>query len=155
MDTNSITTNPFGLHFDNAYFDGSYFTPSLPGDSLLHGPYGAATSVKWTGGNTMTLSTSINPTVKAVAYKSGNSGANGALIAYGRYGKGKFVAMADSSPTDDASGDTNDQLYDGWITDANGNHRRLIMNATIWLVAKKHRYRYRRCTGRSDHIYST
>jgi len=44
------------------------------------------------------------------------------------------VALGDSSPADDGSGDRNDRLYDGWIEDANGNHERLIMNGTLWLA---------------------
>ena len=43
--------------------------------------------------------------------------------------------MGDSSPADDGSGDSNDALYNGYIADANGNHRKLIMNATVWLAA--------------------
>ena len=55
-------------------------------------------------------------------------------MASATYGTGKVVVFGDSSPCDDGSGDNNDNLYDGWVTDANGNHRILIMNATIWLA---------------------
>lgn len=56
------------------------------------------------------------------------------MCAHATYGSGKVVAFGDSSPADDGSGDLNDNLYDGWISDANGNHERLIVNATIWLA---------------------
>ena len=45
--------------------------------------------------------------------------------------------MGDSSPSDDGSGDPGDVLYGGWTTDAAGNHRKLIMNMTIWLMGGK------------------
>jgi hypothetical protein len=51
-----------------------------------------------------------------------------------RYGLGKIAALGDSSPADDGTGDPNDVLYDGYITGANGNHKKLIMNTTFWLV---------------------
>jgi len=42
--------------------------------------------------------------------------------------------LGDSSPADDGTGDYGDNLYDGWLEDANGNHRRLIMNGSVWLA---------------------
>ena len=57
------------------------------------------------------------------------------MFAYGRCGRGKIAAMGDSSPADDGTGDDNDNLYNGYTSDANGNHQKLIMNATIWLLA--------------------
>lgn len=82
----------------------------------------------------MTLNTTANSTVKGIIYKSGTSGNNNVLAAYALYGSGKVFAIGDSSPADDGTGDSGDILYDGWIADANGNHERLIMNATIWLA---------------------
>ena len=136
MRNNTVHANPFGLYLDSLSFSGSYFVSNIPGDSIVNGPYGNVSSVKWSSGTSMTLNPTANSTVKGVVYKSGGSGNNGVLLAYGRYGTGKFVVMGDSSPTDDASGDPGDQLYDGWIADANGNHRKMIMNATIWLATK-------------------
>jgi hypothetical protein len=53
---------------------------------------------------------------------------------FSRYGLGKVAALGDSSPADDGTGDPNDVLYDGYIAGANGNHKKLIMNTTFWLV---------------------
>jgi hypothetical protein len=50
------------------------------------------------------------------------------------YQAGKVIAIGDSSITDDGTGDPNDVLYDGYITDAAGNHQKLLMNAIIWLA---------------------
>jgi hypothetical protein len=56
------------------------------------------------------------------------------MVARARYGSGKVAAIGDSSPCDDGTGDGNDQLYTGYTGDANGNHRKLLMNITIWLA---------------------
>ncbi|MBN2639441.1 MAG: T9SS type A sorting domain-containing protein [Bacteroidales bacterium] len=136
MQNNSVQTNPFGITFDYAYFDDKTENiPNLPSDPLLHGPMGDVTRVEFYGGTSMTLNPTANRSVTAVVYKSGSSfNDQNVLVAYATFGEGKVVAMGDSSPADDGTGDPNDRLYDGWITDANGNHERLIMNGSIWLA---------------------
>ncbi len=139
MDDNSVENNPFGFSFDYEFFtEATTNIPNLPNDSLLHGSYGNVTSVEFYGGTSMTLHPAQNSTVKGVVYQSGysNTGNYGVMCAYAKYGAGRVVALGDSSPADDGSGDTHDNLYDGWLEDANGNHERLIMNATIWLAQK-------------------
>ena len=135
---NTIQTNPFGISFD--LVDISQTTSNvatLPTDTLLHGPMGNVTQVMWSNGTTMTLSTTANPTVKGIVYKTGSSTTanTNVMVARANFGAGRVVAIGDSSPSDDGSGDPNDVLYDGWITDASGNHEKLIMNATIWLAS--------------------
>ena len=138
MLNNTIATNPFGFMFDSVSISPlSSNIPNLPTDSLLHGPMGNVTQVMWASGNTITLYPSVNPSVKGIVYNTGvQFGNKGVMVCYARFGKGKIVAMGDSSPADDGSGDSGDGLYDGWITDASGNHERLIMNGTIWLATK-------------------
>lgn len=132
-------TNPFGITFDLQDF--SQTTSNLAtvvGNPLLQGSFGTVAAVQFSGGTTMTLSTSANATVKGAVYKTGssNSGTTNVMVAYCNYGSGKVVAVGDSSPADDGTGDLNDVLYDGWIADAGntGNHRKLLMNATEWLA---------------------
>ncbi len=136
MQNNTFQKNPFGISFDYLKFDDKTENiPNLPGDPLLHGPMGDINRVEFYGGTSMTLNPSSNATVKGAVYHSGsNFGNQNVLVAYAEFGKGKVVAMGDSSPADDGSGDSNDRLYDGWIKDANGNHERLIMNGTLWLA---------------------
>ena len=136
MSSNSVQNFPFGITFDYANFsETSTNIPTLPTDSLLHGPMGNVTSVMWTNGTSMTLSTTQNSTVKGVVYKTGSSfGSTNVMMSYARFGSGKVAALGDSSPPDDGTGDPNDVLYNGWTLDAGGNHERLIMNATIWLA---------------------
>lgn len=133
---NSIKSDPFGMTFDYADFSQtSTNIPNLPGDPLLHGIMGNVTEVQWSNGTTMTLNPNDNSTVKGIIYKTGSSfGNTNAMVAYASYGSGRVVGFGDSSPCDDGSGDPNDNLYDGWITDAGGNHEKLIINASIWLA---------------------
>jgi len=136
MNNNNVLSNPFGITFDYANFsETSTNIPNLPSDSLLHEPMGNVTEVQWNNGTSMTLYPAQNSSVKGVAYKSGSSFGNAnVMAAHALYGNGRVAAIGDSSPADDGSGDPNDALYDGWITDAAGNHERLIVNTTIWLA---------------------
>jgi hypothetical protein len=135
---NSVQANPFGITFDLQDFSGTYNNMAgLPStDSILHGTMGSVTQVKWSNGTSMTLNTTNNATVKAVCYKTGTSGNTNVLFAYARYGNGKVCAIGDSSPCDDGTGNpsSNLTLYNGYFTDAAGNHQKLLMNATIWLA---------------------
>ncbi len=135
MDTTG--THPFGMHFNyDTFSQTTTNVANLPGNPLLHGVMGNVTEVQWSGGTSMTLSTTNNSSVKGVVYKTGSSttGLTNALVAYATYGNGRVVGFGDSSPCDDGTGDPNDQLYTGWLVDAAGNHEKLIVNATIWLA---------------------
>lgn len=136
LTTNTVQPNGFGLSFDLQNFSQtSNNVIAAANDSIIHGPMGNVTQVMWSNGTSMTLNTAQNSTVKGVIFKTGASaGTSSVLCAYGRFYKGKFAAIGDSSPTDDGSGDPGDVLYNGYITDAAGNHQRLLMNITIWLA---------------------
>ena len=137
MNNNSIKSNPFGIKFDFEFFnEKTNNIPSSSNDPLINGPYGKVSRVEFYGGTSMTLYPNKNATVKGVVFKEGSStgGTKNAMCAYARYGTGKVVALGDSSPADDGTGDNGDNLYDGWLEDANGNHRRLIMNGSVWLA---------------------
>ena len=52
------------------------------------------------------------------------------------YGTGRIVFVGDSSPSDDGTGDTNDNLFNGWSGDAPTgytSHPALHLNAALWL----------------------
>ena len=138
MDTASSKPYPFGIRFDYVDISGTYSNVlNSSTDPLLHGVMGNVTKVQWSDGTTMTLEPADNSSVKGVAFKTGASttGTTNCLVAYSTYGAGRVVAMSDSSPADDGSGDSGDQsLYNGWTQDASGNHEILIVNATIWLA---------------------
>ena len=136
MSTNSIATNPFGITFDYQNFSQttSNFKVSST-DGILHGLAGNPTQMKFSNGTSMTLNTSANSTVIGVVYKTGSSttGTSGVMMAHSHYGLGKIAAIGDSSPMDDGTGDTGDVLYNGWSAEVNGDHSKIMMNATIWL----------------------
>ena len=135
---NTVQKNPFGITIDSNDISGTFsYKITAASDSLLHGPMGAPTQVKWSSGATMTIDKTANPTVKGVFFNtSSTSGSTGVLCAYSRYGKGKVVAMSDSSPFEDGTGNPSTTLYNGYTGDVSGQHRLLIMNATIWLATK-------------------
>jgi hypothetical protein len=131
------SNNPFGISYDLANFSQSTTNiANLPGDSCLHGPMGNVTQALWSNGTSMTISPTANPNVKGVIYMTGSTagGTTGVMFAHSRFGKGKIAAMGDSSPPDDGTGNPSCTLYNGYFTDAAGNHQLLIMNATIWLA---------------------
>ena len=83
----------------------------------------------------MTLHPGDNSSAEGLIYRSGSSfGNTNVLFASSTFGKGKVAALGDSSPPDDGTGDPGDRLYNGWTKDADGNHEKLIMNASIWLA---------------------
>jgi hypothetical protein len=131
------TNNPFGMTFDLLNFSQTTSNITTASNPLSVGSYGTVTKVQFSGGTTLTLNPTANSTVKGIVYKTGGSGNTNVMVATAIYGAGRVVAMGDSSPADDGTGDTGDTLYDGWIEDAGGtgNHRKLLMNATEWLAA--------------------
>ena len=137
MSLNSIQANPFGITFDNNNI--SVLTSnvaSTTSDPLLNGSYGNVTQMKYSNGSTITINTAQNASVKGIVFNTGASttGTTNVMCAYATFGSGKVVAIGDSSVPDDGSGDTGDSLYDGYIADASGNHQKLLMNATVWLM---------------------
>jgi len=140
MQTNSVQTNPFGITFD--YVNISQTTTNvfnLVADTILNGLSGTnnVSEIMYSNGTTFTLSTTQNPTVKGLIFKSGtnNTGTTNCMVAKANYGLGKVAALGDSSPCDDGTGDPNDVLYNGYTQDANGNHQKLLVNVVEWLAA--------------------
>ena len=133
---NSVSANPFGISVDLQDFSQTTTNISATAsDSIIHGPMGTVTKAQWSGGTTLTLSPSINSTLKGVIFETGTTPGNtNVMCAYGRYGSGKIAMIGDSSPTDDGTGNPTCTLYTGYTGDASGNHRLLLMNITIWLA---------------------
>ena len=136
MQNNTVQANPFGITFDYANISPtSSNVVTTVSDSLTHGLGGTVSQVKWSNGTTMTLNTTQNTSVAGDVFL--NSPANGltnVLVAHAHYFAGKVAAMGDSSPIDDGTGDPGDALYNGYFTDASGNHQKLLINTVIWLA---------------------
>ena len=132
-----MSADPFGFQFDLVNISGTYNNPLVTAsDSILHGRNGAVAGIKYSNGTTM-HTTGTNAAAAGLLYTStGNAGESTEIVCLkAKVGSGKIVSIGDSSPMDDGTGDTHDNLYVGW-TDLFGNHARLIMNATIWLVSR-------------------
>ncbi|GAB3876706.1 hypothetical protein GCM10028824_34880 [Hymenobacter segetis] len=130
--------NPFGITFDlnNLVFTTGVGAATAPADSLLHGPAGNPVAMEYHNGASITLDPTANASVRGALFKPGaaTTGTTGTIVARARYGRGRVVALGDSSPPDDGSGAPGNSLYDGWAAEANGDHARILLNATIWLA---------------------
>jgi len=130
--------NPFGITFDlnNLTFTSGVGVAPQPTDSLLHGPAGHPVAMEYHNGASMTLNRTANGSVAGVLFQPNQvtTGTAGAIVAHARYGRGRVVALGDSSPPDDGSGAPGNNLYDGWSAEANGDHARILLNATMWLA---------------------
>ncbi|GAB3858650.1 hypothetical protein GCM10028822_33930 [Hymenobacter terrigena] len=130
--------NPFGITFDlnNLVFTTGVGAATAPADSLLHGPAGNPVAMEYHNGASLTLDPAANASVRGALFKPGaaTTGTTGAIVARARYGRGRVVALGDSSPPDDGTGAPGNSLYDGWAAEANGDHARILLNATIWLA---------------------
>ena len=138
LTNNTVETNPFGIAFDLVNISGASFnvTTNLT-DSIINGRIGKVAEAEWFNGTTMTLSPTKNAAASGKIFTTGSSitGTTNVMFATSRYGNGRVAAIGDSSPCDDGTGDPNDaSLYNGYWNDAAGNHRPLLMNATIWLA---------------------
>ena len=129
---NPVQTNPFGFLFNYENFsETTYSVANLPDNPILHGFFGDVTALEFHGGTSINLFPSDNSTVTGLIFKQGTQEA---MFASAEYGQGRMVAIGDSSPADDGTGDAHDNLYDGWYAEGGGSHRKLMLNATIWLA---------------------
>jgi hypothetical protein len=127
---------PFGIEFsaDNLKETSTNIADE---QAFTKGVAGKVNSIKYSNGSSITLRTTENQSAKGVIYqnKAKKGGNRGVLFAYATYGNGRIVALGDSSPVDDGSGDIKDKLWEGWDEES-GSHKNLIINATVWLLKK-------------------
>ncbi len=134
---NTVQNNALGFVFDLQNFSQTTSNiPNLPNDPILHGSFGNVTSVQFNNGTSMTLNPSNNSTVKGLVYKTGasNTGNTQVIFCASNYMSGKVCALGDSSPPDDGTGDTNDNLYSSYSSAVGGSHKKLLVNAVKWLA---------------------
>ncbi len=95
-----------------------------PIEDVLKSPItGGVNSIgEWNGSTIKLLSKDVYPAAELYTHQI--------YVAYGYYGKGRFVAIGDSSPFDDGSGVPGKELYDGWHT---GDDSVLAVNTVYWL----------------------
>ena len=132
---NTVQTAPFGFVFNSDNISPTNETADSSLDNpLTHGPAGVVTSFLYANGASQTINPAQNPSVRAAIWTNATHANNNAMVVFGTFGAGKFVATGDSSPIDDGTGAPNNNLFHGW-DDRNGDDARLIINASLWLVA--------------------
>ncbi len=133
--TNSVQTAPFGFVFNSDTISPANETADSSLDNpLTHGPAGTVTRFLYAAGASLTINPAANPSVRAAVWTNASHTNSNVMVAFGTFGAGKFVATGDSSPIDDGTGAPGNNLFNGW-DDRNGDDARLIINATLWLIA--------------------
>lgn len=145
MFNNGINNNnPFGFTVDYVDIDEQPTTKVYTGTNtnaqkVLNGLAGTASKLAFYAGTSATLNPTANANVQGLFWRMGGTvGANTQVMALlSTYGTGRIVFVGDSSPSDDGTGDTNDNLFNGWSGDAPSgytSHPALHLNAALWLA---------------------
>jgi hypothetical protein len=145
MTNNGINnTHPFGFNVD--YIDISekpssnvYTGTNANAQTVLNGAAGTASKIAFYNGTTATLFPADNANVQGLFWRSSftNGGSTGVMALLSTYGTGRVVFVGDSSDADDGTGDTGDNLFNGWSGDAPSgftSHPALHLNASLWLA---------------------
>lgn len=105
-----------------------------PLDPVMVGPFGVVDYMGFNSGSELDISISKNSTLQGLAWPDGViQGYVEAWAVRGRYGEGRVVAISDSSPADDGTGQSGDELYDSWNLSDQQNDS-FHLNATAYLV---------------------
>jgi hypothetical protein len=145
MTNNGINNNnPFGFVIN--YVDISeqpttnvYSGSNTNAQAVLNGLAGSAPKLAFYNGSTATLYPANNSNVQGLFWRMSSTvgGTTGVMALLSTYGTGRVVFVGDSSPSDDGTGDTNDNLFNGWSGDAPTgytSHPALHLNASLWLA---------------------
>ncbi len=145
MSNNGINnSNPFGFTVDLVDISEKPTTKVYTGTNtnaqvVLNGLAGTASKLAFYAGTTATLFPANNASVQGLFWRMSSSVGNntGVMALLATYGTGRVVFVGDSSPSDDGTGDTNDNLFNGWSGDSPSgftSHPALHLNASLWLA---------------------
>ncbi|OOQ62296.1 hydrolase [Mucilaginibacter pedocola] len=145
MTNNGINNNnPFG--FTVNYVDISegpstnvYTGTNADAVKVLGGAAGTASKLAFYNGSTATLTPGTNSTVQGLFWRNSatNGGNSNVMALLATYGSGRVFFIGDSSPSDDGTGDTGDNLFNGWSGDSPSgftSHPALHLNASYWVA---------------------
>ena len=114
---NGVQTNPFGMTIPEA--DGVYgenvsgkFKTVNTNSPVINGPFGKVRQFNFHRGSYFSIDTSKG--VQALVWQGYSKGSTHVAAAVVKYGKGWFALIGDSSPEDDGTGNSHDNLFDGW-----------------------------------------
>lgn len=143
MTNNGINNNnPFGFTIN--YVDISegpstnvYTGSNANAAKVLNGAAGTASKLAFYNGSVATLTPSTNANVQGLFWRNSvtNGGTAGVMSLLSTYGSGRVFFVGDSSPSDDGTGDTNDNLFNGWSGDSPSgftSHPALHLNGALW-----------------------
>jgi hypothetical protein len=134
MTNNSVQNNPFGFSIDltNISELSSNVRTNSSGNPILHGSQGNVTQLEFNNGATVTINPSANATVQGLVWQGGYAQGNTHIMAASStFGSGRVFVVTDSSPMDDGTGASGNNLYVSWPL---YSHAALFMNASLWLA---------------------
>lgn len=129
------TDAEFGMHFQasgESYNNFTYTSSRVEtdaGDPITRGAEGNVNSFAFHGGTAITLDTGNNATVLGHIWQ--DAGHTYVMFATAEYGSGRVCAVGDSSPADDGTGYSGDDLYDGWNE---ADDKIAFLNGMLWLL---------------------
>jgi hypothetical protein len=137
MASNGVdNSDPFGFSVDpvNIAHDDPPAIRSAT-NPVLNGAFGQVTGSIIRSGSTQTLHPADNPSVSGLLWRSSANpaGTTGAFFTTSTFGSGRVAVWGDSSAVDDGTGQTGNNLFNGW-DDPAGTNAALALNATAWLA---------------------
>nr|WP_294942060.1 hypothetical protein [uncultured Mucilaginibacter sp.] len=143
MTNNGINNNnPFGFTVNYVDISEGPSTNVYTGSNanaaiVLNGAAGTASKLAFYNGSTANLTPATNATVQGLFWRNSatNGGTANAMALLATYGTGRVFFIGDSSPSDDGTGDTGDNLFNGWSGDSPSgftSHPALHLNAALW-----------------------
>lgn len=134
MTNNSIQNDPFGYSVDLTNI--SETTTNVlnsPTNPIMNGSQGLVTKIQYNNGATLTLHPADNANVQGLIWQTSatSQGNTNVMSASSTFGSGRVFVITDSSPEDDGTGASGNNLFVGWTVDS---HAPLILNASLWLA---------------------
>ena len=136
MSNNSVQANPFGFSIELTNFSETSTNVSTAASPVLNGSQGTVHQIVFSNGASVAVNSSA---AQGLIWKSSVSqgSSTGIMCASSTFGTGRIVVVSDSSPADDGTGEPGNNLFPGWAGEANGDHARLHLNASLWLAKQQ------------------
>ena len=136
MSNNGVQANPFGFSIELTNFSETSTNVSTVASPVLNGTQGTVHQLVFNNGASVAVNSSA---AQGLIWKSSVSkgSSTGIMCASSTFGTGRVVVVSDSSPADDGTGEPGNNLFPGWAGEANGDHARLHLNASLWLAKQQ------------------
>ena len=134
MTNNTVQNNPFGFSIDltNISQISTNVLSNSSSNPILNGVKGTVTKLQFNNGATLTLQPSVNSTVQGLIWQNTyTQGNTHVMAASSTFGAGRVFVVTDSSPMDDGTGASGNNLFVSWPL---YSHTQLFMNASLWLA---------------------